>query len=112
MLGPVKSGKDSVPSIAEQKTAINLKQAAAFEMRIVPESDLHKKRNLMDEAFYCNALPDKKSEYHLAYAQSGHKYERLTYSMLYLSWFKSGIVDPKKYTQNLVRLLVKNAPQN
>ncbi len=112
MLGPVKTGKDSIPSIAEQRAALNLSQTGAFEIRAIPETELHKKRNLMDDAFYCNVLPDKKSEYHLSYPQSGHKYERLTYSMLYLSWFKSGVIDSKKYAQNLVRLIVKNAPQN
>jgi len=111
-LGPVNQNKDSIPSIAELSEALNLNQTAKYEVLSIPESDLHKKRNLMNHAFYCNVLPDSQSVYHLAYSESGYKYERLTYSMLYYSWFKSGIINSKKYGQNLVQLLVKNAPQN
>ena len=112
MLGPVNHNKDSALTLSQLGLALTLNDTSEFEMLTVPEADLHQKRNLMNRAFYCNVLPDTQNVYHLAYPESGYKYERLTYSMLYYSWFKSGIINQKKYKQNLVHLLVMNVPPN
>jgi hypothetical protein len=111
-LGPVRNGKDRILSLAEQKKLLELNEAGSLEIVSIADRDLHKKRNLMNEALYCNVLPDSNSVYHLAYQQSGYKYERLTYSALHYVWFKTGLLNMKKYKQNLLALLIKNAPGN
>jgi hypothetical protein len=111
-LGPIRNGTDSILSIKEQRNMLGLNQADSLELASISEEDLHKKRNLMNDAFYCNLLPDTSCVYRMAYPQSGYKYERLTYSTLHYAWFKTGAINLKNYKQNLLTLLIKNVPEN
>jgi hypothetical protein len=111
-LGPVRAGTGSILTIAEQKTALALKQNDSLQIMSIPENDLHQKRNLMNSAFNCNVLPDDSCMYHLSNPLSGYKYERLTYSAIHYIWFKAGRLNLNNYKQNLLALLIKNAPKN
>jgi hypothetical protein len=110
-LGPVAKEGNSL-SIAQQKEMWDSGISDSSQILSIAESDLHKKRNLMNEPLYCNILPDSSCVYRAAYPQSGYKYERLTYSTLHYTWFKAGLLNLKNYKQNLLALLIKNAPEN
>jgi hypothetical protein len=110
-IGPV-AKEDSFLSIARQKEILESGLMDSLRIISIAESDLRNKRNLMNQALYCNILPDSGCIYRAAYPQSGYKYERLTYSTLHYTWFKAGSLNLKNYEQNLLTLLVKNAPEN
>ena len=91
---------------------LELNRVDSLQLVSISDEDLHKKRNLMNDAFYCNLLPDTRSVYHMAHPESGYKYERLTYSTLHYTWFKTGVMNLKNYKQNLLTLLIKNVPEH
>ncbi len=109
-IGPVKSTGPAILSVAEQRQALNGLLPDSLEIISLPDTDLRQKRNLVNQPFYSNVLPDDGCRYRLAFPQSGYKYERLTYSAIHYTWFKAGYVNLTNYKQNLLALLVKNAP--
>lgn len=111
-LGPIIKDSNNVASISELEVAAKNENAdGKLSLLSLQDYTLHRKRTFVDRPMPCNLYPDKSCEYHVAYKNSGLPLERLSYSNLDITWFKRGFLDIDDYTNNLIKLLVKHAPE-